>query len=74
MTSQYAPSLRCQSHWKNAQIQCFNQILPKSLTALPTPTHGLKDSAAKIKNKLTNDKNGQLVTGCSSINHPSHEN
>jgi len=47
MTSQHAPSLRCQAHWQNAKSQRYNQILPKSLLALPTPTHGQKDNAAK---------------------------
>ncbi|MDO9579611.1 MAG: hypothetical protein Q7J06_03455 [Bacteroidales bacterium] len=55
------PSLRCQAHWQNPQSQRYNQILPKSLPALPTPTHGLKDNEAKIKDNITNDKNGQLV-------------
>jgi len=57
------PSLRCQAHWQNTQSQRYNQILPKSLPALPTPTHGQKDNVAKMKDRLTNDKNGQLVTG-----------
>jgi len=61
---QTLPSLRCQAHWQNAQSQRHNQILPKSLTALPTPTHRQKDNAAKSKDRLTNDKNGQLVTTC----------
>jgi len=43
------PSLRFQAHWQNPQSQRYNQILPKSLQALPTPTHGLKDNAAKMK-------------------------
>ena len=60
---QTLPSLRCQAHWQNTQSQRHNQILPKSLPALPTPTHGQKDNAAKIKDRITEDKNGQLVTG-----------
>jgi len=53
MTFQPSPSLRCQAHWQNAQSQRYNQILPKSLPARPTPTHGGQDSAAKMKDKLT---------------------
>ncbi len=60
----HKPSLRFQAHWQNAQSQRVNQILPKSLTALPTQTHGLKDNAAKINDRFTNDKNGQLPTKC----------
>ena len=56
------PSLRRQAHWQNAQSQRCDQILPKSLPALPTPTHGQKDNAAKIKDGISKDKNGQLVT------------
>lgn len=56
------PSLRCKAHWQNAQSQRYDQILPKSLPALPTPTLGQKDNAAKIKVRITEDKNGQLVT------------
>jgi hypothetical protein len=56
------PSLRCKAHWQNAQSQRYDQILPKSLPALPTPTLGQKDNAAKIKDRITEDKNGQLVT------------
>jgi hypothetical protein len=29
---------------------------------LPTQTHGKKDNAAKMKDRITEDKNGQLVT------------
>jgi len=61
MISLHAPSLRCQAHWQNAQSQRYNQLLPKSLPALPTPTHGQKDNAAKIKDRKLKDKNGQLV-------------
>ena len=60
---QTLPSLRCQAHWQNAQSQRYDQILPKSLPARSTPTHGQKDNAAKIKDRISNDKNGQLVTG-----------
>ncbi len=56
------PSLRCKAHWQNAQCQRYDQILPKSIPALPTPSLGQKDTAAKIKDKNTEDKNGQLVT------------
>ncbi len=44
--------------------QCLPSILKcqKSLQAHPTPTHGQKDNAAKIKDRLRNDKNVQLVT------------
>gem|GEM_PF-1629812 len=56
-------SLRCQAHWQNTKSQRYNQILPKSLPALPTPTHGQKNNAAKIKNGISEDYNGQLVTG-----------
>ena len=55
-------SLRCKAHWQNAQSQRYDQILPKSLPALPTPTLGQTDNAAKIKDRITRDKNGQLVT------------
>ena len=58
------PSLRCKAHWQNAQSQRYDQILPKSLPALPTPTLGQTDNAAKIKDRITEDKNGQLVTTC----------
>jgi hypothetical protein len=58
----HKPSLRFQAHWQNAQSQRDNQILPKSLTALPAQTHGLKDNAAKINDRFANDKNGQLPT------------
>jgi len=57
MTVQPSPSLRCQAHWQNAQSQRYNQILPKSLPALPTPTHGVKDSAANlIDNEINKQK------------------
>ncbi len=62
MKTQHSPSLRCQAHWQNAQSQHCNQFLPKSLPALPTPTLGQKDNAAKIKDRITEYKNGQLVT------------
>jgi len=35
-----------------------NQNLPKSM---PTPTHGGQNIAAKLNDKLTKDKNGQLL-------------
>jgi hypothetical protein len=55
-------SLRFQAHL--AFPQCLPSTLKcqKSLQARPTRTQGQKDSAAKIKDRLTNDKNGQLVT------------
>lgn len=56
------PSLRCKAHWQNAQSQRYNQILPKSLPALPTPTLGGQDSAANLTEKLIENKKGQLVT------------
>jgi len=62
MTNPSLSSLRCQAHWQNAQSQRYNQILPKSPPALPTPTHRQKDIAAKMNEKLTEVKNGQLVT------------
>jgi hypothetical protein len=64
MVNPTLPSLRCQAHWQNTQSQRYNQILPKSLPALPTPSHGQKDNAAKIKDRISEDKNGQLVTTC----------
>lgn len=62
MTTQYAPSLRFQAHLAFPQGLPSFQKCQKSLQARPAPTHGQKDSAAKIKDRLTNDKNGQLVT------------
>lgn len=62
MISQHAPSLRFQAHLAFPQGLPSIQKCQKSLQALPTPTHGQKDSAAKIKDRLSNDKNGQLVT------------
>lgn len=58
------PSLRFQAHLAFPQGLPSNQKCQKSLQARPTPTHGQKDSAAKIKDRLTNDKNGQLPTKC----------
>lgn len=63
LESRPAPSLRFQAHL------VFPQGLPtipkcqKSLPALPATTHGQKDNAAKFKDKITEDKNSQLVTG-----------
>jgi hypothetical protein len=62
MTSQHAPSLRFQAHLAFPQGLPTIQKCQKSLQARPSPTHGLKDSAAKIKDRITKDKNGQLVT------------
>jgi len=56
------PSLRFQAHLAFPQGLPSVQKCQKSLQARPTPTLGQKDSAAKIKDKLTNDKNGQLPT------------
>jgi hypothetical protein len=55
-------SLPFQAHL--AFPQCLSSTLKcqKSLQARPTRTRAQKDSAAKIKDGLTNDKNGQLVT------------
>ena len=61
------PSLRCQAHWQNAQSQRVDQILPKSLPARPTPTHGQMDNTANFKDKMIENNKGQLVTMC--INH-----
>jgi len=58
------PSLRFQAHLAFPQGLPSIQKCQKSLQARPTPTHGQKDSAAKIKDRLTNDKNGQLPTKC----------
>ncbi len=52
LESRHAPSLRFQAHL------AFPQGLPaipkcqKSLQALPSPTHGLKDNVAKIKDRI----------------------
>jgi len=56
------PSLRFQAHLAFPQCLPSIQKCQKSLQSLPTPTHRHKDNAAKIKNRLTNDKNGQLPT------------
>jgi len=56
-------SLRFQAHLAFPQGLPSDQKCQKSLQARPAPTLGQKDSAAKIKDRLTNDKNGQLVTG-----------
>ena len=63
MISQHAPSLRFQAHLAFTQGLPSIQKCQKSLQARPTPTHGQKDSAAKIKDEISVDKNGQLVTG-----------
>jgi len=52
-------TLRSHTHLQATQSFPAIQNLPKSMAAR---THGQKDSAAKIKGRLTNDKNGQLVT------------
>lgn len=60
------PSLRCKAsrfyREQNAQSQRCNQILPKSIPALSTPTHGGQDNAANLTKKLIENKKGQLVT------------
>jgi len=63
MISQLAPSLRFQAHLAFTQGLPSIQKCQKSLQTRPAPTHGQKDIAAKIKDRLTNDNNGQLVTG-----------
>jgi len=55
------PFLRFQAHLAFTQGLPLIQKCQKSLQARPTPTPGQKDSEAKIKDSLTNDKNGQLV-------------
>ena len=57
------PSLRFQAHLAFPQGLPSDQKCQKSLQARPTQTHGQKDSAAKIKVEISEDKNGQLVTG-----------
>ena len=64
LESRHAPSLRFQAHLAFPQGLPSFQKYQKSLQARPTPTHRQKDSAAKIKDRLANDKNGQLVTKC----------
>ena len=64
MNHQFTSSLRFQAHLSFPQGLHSIQKCQKSLQARPTPTHGQKDSAAKIKDRLTNDKNGQLPTKC----------
>ena len=56
------PSLRFQAHLAFPQSLPSIQKCQKSLQARPTPTQGQKDSAAKIKDRISKDKNGQLVT------------
>jgi hypothetical protein len=60
------PSLRFQAHLAFPQGLPSDQKCQKSLQARPSPTLGQKDSAAKIKDGISKDKNGQLVTKCSS--------
>jgi hypothetical protein len=62
MNSPTHPSLRCQAHWQNTQSQRYSQILPKSLPARPTPTHGGQDSAAKMNDKMTGKINNETLT------------
>lgn len=56
------PSLLFQAHLAFPQGLPSIQKCQNSLQARPTPTHGQKDSAAKIKDGILEDKNGQLVT------------
>ena len=63
LESRHAPSLRFQAHLAFPQGLPSIQKCQKSLKARPSPTHGQKNSTTKIKGRLTNDKNGQLVTG-----------
>lgn len=56
------PSLRFQAHLPFTQGLLSNTKYQSSLQTRPTPTLGQKDSSAKIKDRLTNDKNGQLPT------------
>ena len=61
------PSLRCQAHWQNTQSQRYAQILPKSLPARPTPTHGGQDSAVKMEDKLNEKINNETPTSAVSL-------
>lgn len=54
------PSLRFQAHLVFSRGLPSDQKCQKSLQACLTPTHGQKDNAAKIKDRLTNDNNDQL--------------
>ncbi len=62
LESRHAPSLRFQAHLAFPQGLPSIQKCQKNLQALPAPTHGYKDNAAKMKDRITKDKNGQLVT------------
>jgi hypothetical protein len=66
------PSLRFQAHLAFSQGLPSDQKCQKSLQALPTPMLGQKDSTSKIKDRLTNDKNGQLPT-CGHTQLPGRE-
>jgi hypothetical protein len=55
-------SLRCKAHWQNAHSQRYNQILPKSLSARPTPPPD-RDSAAKMKDNRLKINNEMLTCG-----------
>jgi hypothetical protein len=48
-----------QAHCQSPTSQRSSQSFVKELAK---PTHGQKDNAAKMKDRITNDKNGQLVT------------
>ncbi len=62
LDSRHAASLRFQADLAFPLGLPTDQKCQKSLQARPTPSHGQKDSAAKIKDSLSKDKNGQLVT------------
>jgi hypothetical protein len=49
-----------QAHCQSPTSQLYNQSFVKELAKL---THEQKDNAAKIKDGISEDKNGQLVTG-----------
>jgi len=58
------PSLRFQAHLAFPQGLPSVQKCQKSLQARPTPTLGQKDSAAKIKDRLTREINNETPTKC----------
>ncbi len=64
MIRQHTPSFRFQAHLAFPQGLPSIQKCKKSLQARPTLTHGQKDIAAKIKDRLTKENNDQLITKC----------
>ncbi len=62
MISQHAPSLRFKAHLAFPEGLPTDQKCQKSFQARSAPTLGQRDSAAKIKDEISEDKNGQLVT------------